>query len=427
MTQGSLPSLEFPGVQYPGRQKISEIFAELERQAANFKDYIVATKSMTLEADDQCGIVLKFAIGKRSFKLPMNRRAWLQLAQWLGIPTNSLFYKRLRWGSTEISKRTSERGSARFWPTWVRMVNDHFKIIATKKLVRTLANRDNEWYVRALLSDRYRIIPNDQLFMSVADKIKAIGAEFWDARLSEDTFYVYAVAPGISAQIRTDRPFDFNKRWIGDAGDVVNAAIMLRNSETGQGGCEVCPAIVTRVTGAYFVRQNALSVRHVGTKHAMDALLSPETIKKKNSLVYDEVRDYCERTFDEDEFQKFVDRINTATQDEIQDSVQAAEAVRCVYELSDARKNSIVNWLIESGDKSRYGLACAVAREAHDNEHLGADEAVALEQVSTDILVNQTSLKLARSFESKATKDANKAAEAALRRVPVGSLIDGPD
>jgi precorrin-3B methylase len=94
----------------------------------------------------------------------------------------------------------------------------------------------------------------------------------------------------------------------------------------------------------------------------MDALLSPATIRKKNALVYEEVRDYCESTFDEDGFQQFVDRINTATQDEMPDSVQAAEAVRCVYELSDARKNSIVNWLIESGDKSRYGLACAVAR-----------------------------------------------------------------
>jgi hypothetical protein len=50
-----------------------------------------------------------------------------------------------------------------------------------------------------------------------------------------------------------------------------------------------------------------------------------------------------------------------------------------------------------------------------------------LEQVSTDIIENQTTLKLARLFESKATKSANAAAESALRRAPVGSLVDGPD
>lgn len=425
MTRRILPTLEVPGVKYPGRRRVSEIFTELDRQAKNFKDYVVATESMALEPDDDQGIVLAFTIGQRQFRMPMNRRAWLQLAQWLGIPTNSIFYKRLRWGTSEVAKRTNDRGNDRFWPTWINMVNDHLRIIASKRLIRTLKNQDDEWYVRAFLSNRYRIIPNDQLFMAVAEKVKAIGAEFWDARLSEDTFYIYAVAPGISAQVRTDRPFESDGRWVGDAGDTVNAALMLRNSETGQGGCEVCPAIVTKVTGSYFVRQNALSVRHVGSKHEMDALLSLETIKRKNAIVYAEVRDYCASTFDENSFQKLVDRLNEATQDEMPDAVQAAEAVRCVYDLSDARKNAIVNWLVESGDKSRYGLACAVAREAHDNDNLSADEAVVLEQVSTNLVEEQTALKLSRAFESKAKKKSNRAAEEALREaVPKSSARD---
>jgi hypothetical protein len=303
--------------------------------------------------------------------------------------------------------------SDRFWPTYANLVNDHFRIMRGKKLVRTLRKPDGEWYVRAILSDKYRIIPNDQLFMCAAEKIKEVKAEIWDARLSEDAFYLYAVAPGITAQVRTDRTFENNARWAGDAGDVVNAAIMTRNSETGQGGCEVCAAIVTKVTGAYFVQDNSLSIRHLGKAHEMDALLSASTIRKQNSIVFDQVKDYVESIFTEDTFQAFIDKLQDATQDELEDPVAAAEAVRAVYELSETRKDAILNWLMTSGDKSRYGLACAVAREAHDNDKLDADEAVHLERASSDLIKKQTSLSLAREHKKVAEKKASKAAKAA--------------
>jgi hypothetical protein len=294
------------------------------------------------------------------------------------------------------------------------LINDHFQLIRGKKLVRTLMRHDGDWYVRALLSDRYKIIPNDQLFMAAAEKIKAVSAEIWDARLSEDAFYMYAVAPGITAQVRTDRPFGDDKvRWAGDAGDVVNAALMLRNSETGQGGCEVCPAIIVKVTGSYFVRQNALSIRHVGKAHDMDALLSASTIRKQNSIVFDQIKDYINSTFTEDTFQAFVDKLQDSTQDELADPVAAAESLRAVYDLNEERKDAVVKWLMESGDRSRYGLAQAVAREAHDNGSLPADEAVHLEQVSSDLIERQTALSLAREHQKVAEKRATRAARAA--------------
>ena len=306
-------------------------------------------------------------------------------------------------------------------------MNDHFTELKARKLVRMLKDHDDTWYVRAILSDRYRIIPNDQLFMVAAEKIKALTAEVWDARLSEDAFYLYCVAPGISAQVRTDRTFAGGGRWIGDEGDAVNAAIMVRNSETGQGGCEVCPAIVRKLSGSYFVSQQALSVRHLGKKHVMDRLLSSETIRKGNSLLFDQVRDYIESTFDADKFQDFVDSLNDATQDELEDPAAAAEAVRLVYDLCEERKNAVIGWLMESGDKSRYGLAQAVAREAHDNNKLGADEALHMERASSDLIARQTSLKLAKAYKSKAELKALKAAAAAEDQVDEASPVEADD
>lgn len=403
--------IEVSGPQYPGRQAVSDIFAELHRQAEAYRDYVIATSQLRLIREPTWGLALEFTVGGERHCLPMSRRSYIQLAQWLGLPINSRLYRRLRTG---YDRNRAE--SDRFWNTWCNLVNDHFKLVKSNRLIRTLKRQDDVWYVRAFLSDRYRIIPNDQLFLAVADKMESMNVEFWDARLSEDSFYVYAVAPEIGAQIRADRPFDGKNRWVGDAGDVVNAALVLKNSETGQGGCEVCPAIVTRITQAYMVHANRLSLRHVGGRHEMDALLSQETIRKTNELVFDEVRDYCASTFDPDKFQDLVDAIQVATQDELEDPVAAAEATRVVYDLSNQRRNAIINWLMQSGDRSRYGLACAVAKEAH-NDDLDADNAVQLERVSADLIESQTALSLARAYKSKASKEAIDEAEEAARKV----------
>jgi hypothetical protein len=405
--------LSCTGVSYPGRQKITEIFAELQRQARCYKDFVLPTSKLNLVLVED-GVALQFhtpATGKRGNVLPMSRRAILQLWSWIGLPLNSRLYKRLTTGYETGSGQHRDR----FWPTLCKLVNDHLGILKVNKLIRTLQRPDGEWYIRAILSDRYRIIPNDQLFMSIADKLKQIKAEIWDARLSEDIFYLYAVAPGISAQVRADRTFE-GDRWVGEEGDAVNAAFMLKNSETGQGGCEVCPAVVTTVKRSYMVRQNVLTLRHLGGTHAADEMLSASTIKDMNQIVYKQVRDYCSSTFDPDKFQEIIDKINDATQDELEDPVKAAEAMRIVFDLTEEREKSILRWLEQSGDKSRYGLAQAVAREAGENSKLRADEAATLEQASAKLIEDFTAVKLARAWKTKAESDANKAALRATKK-----------
>lgn len=401
------------GVSFPGRQTTKDLFAELQRQARCYKDFVLSTKKMQLVTVED-GVALRFdtsATGKRGNVLPMSRRALLQLWSWIGLPTNSRLYKRLTVGYEE----GSGKDRSRFWSTLCQLVNDHCKILDARKLIRTLQRPDGEWYIRAILSDKYRIIPNDQLFMAIADKLKSIKAEIWDARLSEDIFYLYAVAPGISAQVRADRTFD-GDRWLGDAGDAVNAALMVKNSETGQGGCEVCPAVVTTVKRSYMVRQNALRLMHLGKAHAADEMLSASTIRDMNQIVYKQVRDYCTSTFDENKFQTIIDKINDATQDELEDPVKAAEAVRIVFDLSEERQKAIETWLNVSGDRSRYGLAQAVAQEASENGKLSPDEAATLEQASAKLIEDFTAVKLARTWKTKAETEANKAALRATKK-----------
>lgn len=421
----AIPTLEYPGIKYPGRRAVAEVFDEVKRQAQVFQDYMLLSRSLRLVKNDKYGLALSFTADGEVHQLPMTQHVYMQLCNWIGLPTNSKLYKYLRYGLSEYKpSKGPVIASDRFWSTWCTLVNDFFGNIAATRLIRTIQDHDGTWYVRAFLSNQYLVIPNDQLFLAVCDELQNCNAEPWDARLSENSFYLYAVAPGISAQVRKDRAFDDGARWLGDKDDSVNAALMISNSETGQGGCEVCPAILTKVSGAYFVKQNALSRKHIGSRHAMDGLLSTETIRKRNSIFFDEVKDYVKAVFDEESFQLFVDKLNDATQDEIEDPLTAAKAVRAIYELSEAREASIIKWLMRSGDRSRYGLATAIATEAHDNTSMDPSEAVKLEQISVDLVENKTVLGLARAYKSVAEKDAAKAARKADKATFVATAPD---
>lgn len=413
-----VPVIEHKGVSYDGCRSIAEIFAEIRRQAEAYKDYILPLSSLRLVVEP-AGIRLELQLPAGPQRLPMTRHTILQLCNWIGLPANSRLFKALRTGTTGDRP---VKDPTRFWQTWCDLFNSFFTKIQGRKLIRALLDHNNEWFIRAFLSDHYMIIPNDQLFLAVSDALERQLAEPWNARLSEDSFYLYAIAPGITAQVRKDRPFANGSRWLGHKDDVVNAALMLRNSETGQGGCEVCPAIVHEITGTYFVKHNALSRRHIGKRHEMDGLLSKETLKKRASLIFDEVRDYVKAVFNEDMFQAFVDKLNGATQDEMEDPVTAAEAVRATYSLSEHRKDAILRWLMKTGDYSRYGLATAVGTEARCNAGLAPDEAVALERVATDLVENQTMLKLSRNLKHVAEKEAAKALTAKNQAISASAL-----
>jgi hypothetical protein len=413
----AVPTIEFPGVSYPGQHNVDEITKEVLRQAKAAEDLIVSANCMMFVLDKKQGIMLSF--GDQC--LPMSRRAIQQICAWMGLATNSRLFKRLRWGDEAGVKRDGDR--TRFWDTWCNLVNDHFDRIDTFKLLRIMEAKDGHKYIRAFLSDRYMIIPNDQLLIAVVDKVKELGVEIWDAALSEDSFYIYAVAPGIQAQIRKDRPWG-EYSFVGDGEDAVNAALRISNSETGQGGCSVCPAIITQLTHAYFVKQNALAVRHLGARHKMDELLSPATLKKRNAVVYDEIRDYCASVFDEVKFQSFVDRLQDATQDEI-DVVKASDALQVVYDISESRKNDVLNFLMKTGDRSRYGLANAVGAVAKTDTSIHPDEAASLEHVSADLINKQTAVKLAKAAERAAAEKVNKRIEDQQEAISVQQLAAG--
>jgi hypothetical protein len=350
----------------------------------------------------------------------MTKRVFVQMAQWIGIRMSDRLYKRLRFGTvpSESKRRKNEptpEEVQKYWETWCTLYNDILHTEKVHRTLRSITNQDGVRHWRAFLGRSYRIIPNDKLFFFAYERIQEAGAEVWHARLSEDNFMMYAVAEGISEQVTEDRTFDpgdgWQSRWHGEEGDVCNAAVTLKNSDTGQSGLAVCPAVLRKVCQNYCVWQDVLSKRHVGEQHDMDTLLTQETIDEKNKVLFMEIGDYIKGSFDEERFGKMMSQINEATQDEIKDPIAAAEGLRIKFDITDKRKKEILNRLFSAKDTSRYGLIQAITEEAHKGERIGADEGFELEQLGSKLLGTTAAELVKAGLEEIERKDKDKEEE----------------
>jgi hypothetical protein len=393
------------GVSFPGRQAVSTIMTELERQKKERKDFLINSKNLEFKLVDR-QILLKIDPGKGSNLLvPVGRRGWTQLAQWMGLRQSDRLYKWLAFGHQNPSslKAHQKVEPDRNWGTWTDLINDYMHTEKEQRLVRCLADTNGQVYCRAMLSDKYNIISNADFFFCIIESLNAIGAEVWHARLSEDKFYLYAVAPGITGQISTDREFDpgdgWASRWYGKEGDVMNAALCAGNSETGEGGIFLSAAILRRVCVNYCVYHDLVSMTHVGKRYdPTDILLSDETIRKRNDFFFSKVTDLTRNSFDPDRFQKMLDDMNEATKDIVDDPERAADVLQYCFDISEDRKQRIRDMFVKEQDGSRYGLANAVTAFAHDSK-LDADVGYALEKAATEIFKGNMS-----EFYDKAAK-----------------------
>lgn len=363
---------EHAGIVFPGRQAVGTILQELERQKKARRDVVLSSDKLKVQYRDK-QLLLRVPLKEGPELVGITKRVFVQLAQWMGLRMTDRFYK---WLGVHPD-------------IWADLVNKFFDAQKENRMVRLMAMPDGAPYCRALLSDKYRVIDNAGFFYSIAERLQEVKAEIWHARLSEDNFYGYAVSPGITGQVSTDRTFDpgdgWRSRWYGKEGDVFNAALAFGNSETGSGGCFLNSAILRRVCENYCVWHNVVSKTHIGRRTGMELMLSEETIMKQNEVFFLEIRDHVKNVFTPAEFQKIVDAMAGATKEEIPDPEKAAEALQLNFDLSEERKAAIRNLFIKNQDASRYGLAQAVNEYAHSSG-LDPDVGFELEKLSGELV-----------------------------------------
>lgn len=259
----------------------------------------------------------------------------------------------------------------------------------SRRFVRTMDGN-----VRAILSASYKpMIDNADLFFRVVESFDGVNAEFWKARLRDDHFEIMGVRSGIAAEVRTDRVFDpgdgWMSRWHGKR-DVHSPAVDVSHSETGRGGLSVKIAHLRRVCQNFCVWGDVVRSVHIGRRvEGTGIVFEDDTMRADAKAAALKVRDAINAAFDEERFNREIELLNNATQVPIEAPVHKA-----VEQISDnwsgwaadeGKRSAIIERLIQSCDRSQYGLIQAVTEEAHQHDFSDPDAAAALETMGADL------------------------------------------
>lgn len=317
---------------------LQELAAELERQQLAKKDLIVSTGVLSMDSRDDGRIALNVMGGQMIQHYDVGEIAHRQIGQFLKIPAT--YYDRMR----------------REYPQLLTLnANGWFaKMPQSKRMLRTL-----DGTARALLSDRYRRIDNFEVASAVLPIISRMeGAGVESCELTDSRMYLKVVNPRVTAEIKK--------------GDIVQAGVLISNSEVGMGSVTVSPLIYRLVCSNGMIAEDGkLRKYHVGRANESRedfSIYRNETIEADDKAFLMKLEDSVKAAVDQARFAAIVDKLRESTEATFQPQQvqQVVELASKEYGFTDSESSGILGHLAAGGDLSLYGLANAVTRQAQD-------------------------------------------------------------
>jgi uncharacterized protein DUF932 len=312
---------------------------ELERQLATKRDLLVPSSLLQCHTDE--GGSLKMIIDARDADeaYGVTDLARRQLAEKLKIPFT--YFERMRTEQPALLDRNVN--------TWLQSDQE-------PRMIRTLDGQ-----VRAVLSDRYRRLDNYDLAENVLPILQRLeGARFESVELTETKMYLKVVTPRVEYEIAP--------------GDVVQAGIVVSNSEVGCGTLSVQPLVYRLVCrNGLIASDRALRKTHIGRVLQPDeeaiTVFRDDTLAADDKAFFLKVRDVVETAVSEATFRQVAQKMQTTRDIRLAgDPVKAVEVLANRYTLNDSERAGVLRHLIVAGDLSAYGLVNAVTHFSHEVE-----------------------------------------------------------
>lgn len=317
---------------------LQELAAELERQQLAKKDLIVSTGVLSMDSRDDGGIALNVMGGQMIQHYDVGEIAHRQIGQFLKIPAT--YYDRMRMEYPQLLTLNANGWFA--------------KMPQSKRMLRTL-----DGTARALLSDRYRRIDNFEVASAVLPIISRMeGAGVESCELTDSRMYLKVVNPRVTAEIKK--------------GDIVQAGVLISNSEVGMGSVTVSPLIYRLVCSNGMIAEDGkLRKYHVGRANESRedfSIYRNETIEADDKAFLMKLEDSVKAAVDQARFAAIVDKLRESTEATFQPQQvqQVVELASKEYGFTDSESSGILGHLAAGGDLSLYGLANAVTRQAQD-------------------------------------------------------------
>lgn len=316
-------------------RSLQELAVEIQRQQEAKKDYLVETSSMYMTSDGNLevdGLDPLFRV---------NDIAHAQIGQYLEIP--SRYYEKMRLESSDLLADNVNH--------WLHKPTDSRP---PRRMLRTLD--DN---LRAFLSDRYRRIDNTAVAETVLPVISQMeGARVESCEITDEKMYIKVVNQRIESQVKV--------------GDIVQAGIIITNSEVGRGSVSVSPLIYRLVCSNGMIAQDGqVRKNHVGRTNDIGydfSIFRDETIEADDRAFLMKVRDAVSAAVDQTVFERLVQQMRDATESKVEaiSVPKVMELTSKQFGISINENEGVLGHLISGGDLSLYGVANAVTRYAQD-------------------------------------------------------------
>ncbi|MHA2045428.1 MAG: hypothetical protein ACW99G_11585 [Candidatus Thorarchaeota archaeon] len=321
---------------------------------------------------------------------PMTKLFHSQIASHLKIP--KIYYDRMLHGDKSWEpERIEETKEARHkllvdnLNAWLNMRADEMR------MVRTMGGR-----ARAYLSNAYRCIDNFDLAAAVISEVLQLNEEedmqitCVSADVSDDYMHLKFTTPKLQGVVR---PGDRTR-----ADDIVQAGLVIRNSEVGLASVSVEPMIVRLVCWNGAVMEFAIKRRHVGSRQGLgdtnvEELLSDATKKLSDQALMAKVRDVVRGSLREDIFYGNLEILKAANDRPLNykgkdvSGKAVVEEIAKRHSFSDKEGDNILNAYmktIEGTGQTQWGVANAVTLAAGGSKTY--DRASEIERIGGSIL-----------------------------------------
>lgn len=329
---------------------LTEMAQEIERQRTAKRDFLATTGMLQMQTSDGKSTM---AIADKG-EFVVTEHTHNQLGTYLQIPAQ--FYDRMRQQHPDIIDHT---------------VNKLLERRNEKRMVRTL-----DGTARAFLSKTYRVFDNFDLAQNVLPVVMEHQLDIVSCALTPQKLYIKALAHKMQGEIRP--------------GDVVEAGLMISNSEIGQGNVIINPFLNRLVcSNGAVINELASKRRHVGRENAVDGELvvySDETRMLEDQTFWSKIKDTIKAVMTPDVFNLVLDKVRGTTEVKITGKAdEVVEVFAKQNQLNQTQQGNILQHLIQGGDLTQYGLFNAVTAAAQADD-LDYDEATRMEALGGYII-----------------------------------------
>lgn len=335
---------------------LQELALELHRQNNTKADFLVDTRSIRLDAyNSEVYLQMHDNESRPLEPLDVNSIAHQQIATYAGIPAP--YYRRMLEEHPQLLAHN---------------VNEWLQRKPAQRMLRTM-----DGTARAFLSNRYRRIDNMEIAEIVLPELQKLeGAVFESCQITETRMYIKVVNPRLQAEV--------------SPGDIVQAGVIISNSEVGQGSVSIQPLVFRLVCSNGMVINDAQTKRyHLGQASSTDGNLeiySNDTLAAIDTAFIKQMRDTVAAAVDQARFARVIDQMRTAQEASMntQDIPNLIQLTGKEFGITESERSGVLQHLIEGKDLSLYGLSNAVTRYSQDVDSY--DRATELEGIGYKIL-----------------------------------------